>query len=157
MKKISIILFLLALMAVTGCIAVQTFNRRDIKTRGKIRFEDISFMKSGETKLEEILLAIGEPDYMSDTKKILIYIWSVRVNVIIPVTRGGSVRKFTHENIIICLDKQNRFKEWVYQGSYNPIDYELLEKILAGDEEYKKQNNLIRSSDECIKELKKKK
>ena len=53
-------------------------------TRGEISKENTKFIKNNQTTFEEVLLHIGEPDYIYLNEKIIIYEWQLQDAVIIP-------------------------------------------------------------------------
>jgi hypothetical protein len=145
MKKKFTILFLLSLMTANGCIFIRTYNKAQIKERGEIRFEDLLFLESGSTKLEGILLRIGEPDYKSDNERILVYTHCFK-----DIWFGVSTSFFC-TTLVIYLDKEKYYKEFFeISHPYASADHELIQKVLSGDEEYKKRKNVIYSESKWV-------
>lgn len=69
----------LVLAMLQGCIIIPTLEHHtdEYRTRGIIDEETIAFIKPGYTSKEEVLLKLGEPEYVWDNGRKFVYHWKV--------------------------------------------------------------------------------
>jgi hypothetical protein len=75
----------LLLLSSPGCIFIPTVPHYDdfVRCRGRIPESAMEFIKDGKTPLSEVMLKLGEPDWVGDGGKLIVYRWEmVRWHVI---------------------------------------------------------------------------
>jgi len=127
-------LVIILALFVAGCYIPQPryHSRACSHTRGEISKKDTSFIIPGQTFLEELLLNVGEPDYISDNGKILVYTWDL-FNATTFIGHASSPANRDHHCFIVYLNDKDiiietkRF-EHSYQGNHYPVIRQELEK-----------------------------
>jgi hypothetical protein len=123
MKPAAVLLILTGLSS-GGCFVVPVpRSTKEEGTRGPITSDDTRFIQEGTTTLEELLLALGEPDYLDSFH--VVYGWcgskmDVYWGYVIPgppyaAGAGGGVKRFVvNELFLVEFDRRHRVRRFEF-------------------------------------------
>ncbi len=100
MKNLHIAIILSLLCA--GCIGLIIpipEQASEFSNRAPIRKESLGFLEVGSTKIEEVLLTLGPPDYTQENERVFVYQWETESGWLFAGISmgGGGPRKTTDD------------------------------------------------------------
>jgi outer membrane protein assembly factor BamE (lipoprotein component of BamABCDE complex) len=120
MKAKSVLFAHLVVTMLQGCIIIPTTEHHtdESDTRDIIDEEKIAFMKTGITGKEEILLRLGEPEYMWGDEKYFVYHWRVtRGYLIWAGGYAGGMSSLTRDYVLLVqFDQDDHLSRYEIQS-----------------------------------------
>lgn len=98
-------LLFVSMACCVGCLIVPTPEHGLLEGRGVITEKEIAFVKNGTTTLEEVVVALGEPDW-TETDKVFVYRWTVIQGYLIVGDQAAAIPK--GYLLLLEFDEQNR-------------------------------------------------
>lgn len=106
-------------LVLTGCLIIPT-DYHTPASRHNLTVQSTNLFRIGLTTQEEVLLALGEPDYVSDDGQRLGYTWSkVKAILIVASTSGGGGAEFPRNYLIeASFDASNRVSHVQFRAKW---------------------------------------
>lgn len=111
-----------------GCIYIPMPEHGDLGTRGRLEKTTLDPILAGKTTREEVLLQLGEPDFVDGEDRIFVYHWSMVVGYlwVWPDIEGKIPRQhfFLIEFDDHGIVKRYELKEFEGIGSLDKLDHD---------------------------------